>query len=227
MDTRRFNFEQSAVRVRLNLAKFLHMLPLPGTLVFPFLRDSLLEFGLLPKAVSYETPASRLTDAALTLGLFDETVTVRIFVDHVEVSINKDYRGTVVQISLMVVRLVEILERVDPDTAVAGMDVLVRAHITLPGSDADAHLKEFFLPQRGATPDAFAFRILPDAQLLAKNGRVTIGKSLLIPDGLFIEWNASFVDFPDLKAITLGAAGEFGQVLSLFGLVANEEQVAA
>jgi hypothetical protein len=85
MDVRRFNFESSAIAITIKLAKFLHTIPQPGDLHFPFLRDSLYQFGLSWKSISFEDRSARLRDKLLKFSLFDETVGVKVFVDQVEV----------------------------------------------------------------------------------------------------------------------------------------------
>jgi hypothetical protein len=121
----------------------------------------------------------------------------------------------------------EILKVVDVQAEVADVDVLVRAHFTLSGSDADAYLNEYLTPRSGATPDAFAFRINQESQRSASKGRLTIAKSLQFEGGLFAEWTASLSGYPDLATVTTTTAEEFGRVLGLFGLVAKEEKDAA
>ena len=227
MDARRINFEQTAISVTLKLAKFLHTIPHPGTSAFPLVRDGLLEFGLSWKSISFDNRSARLGDAVLKLSLFSETVNIKIFVDQVEVFIGTNYTGTLSQVGPVIVLLGEILQKADTEARVSEVDVLVRSHFTLPGSDADAHLNEFLLPQRGAFADAFGFRIEPEPQYFAKFGRLTIARSLQTSGGLFAEWSATLTDFPELGTIASRTAGEFVRVLGLFGLVSNEEKDAA
>ena len=227
MDARRVNIEQTAISVTLKLAKFLHTIPHPGTSAFSFLRDSLLEFGLSWKSISFENRSGRLGDAVLKFNLFREAVGIKMFVDQVEVSIGTNFNDTLPQVGTVLVRLGEILQMADTEARVSEVDVLVRAHFTLPGSDADAYLNEFLPSQHGASADAFAFRIDSESQYLARNGRLTIARSLSISGGLFAEWAATLSDFPELTTVTSRTAGEFVRVLGLFGLVVNEDKDAA
>ena len=227
MNSRRFNLGSSAITVTLKLAKFLHTIPHPGTAAFSFLRDGLLEFGLSWQSVSFENRSARLGDMVLKLSLFGGTVNVKILVDQVEVFIGADYTGALSQLDTVLPVIGEILREADTEARVAEVDVLMRSHFTLLDSDADVHLNRFLLPRSGASPVAFAFRIDSDSQFFAKNGQVTIARSLQIPGGLFAEWSATLSDFPELGTITSRTAGEFVRVLGLFGLVSNEEKDAA
>ena len=227
MDARRVNIEQTAISVTLKLAKFLHTIPHPGTSAFSLLRDSLLEFGLSWKSVSFENRSARLGDAVLKFNLFRETVSIKMFVDQVEVSIGTNFNDTLPQVGTVLVRLGEILQLADTEARVSEVDVLVRAHFTLPGSDADAHLNEFLPPRHGASADAFGFRIEPESKYLAMKGRLTIARSTQISGGLFAEWAATLSDFPELPTVTSRTAGEFVRVMRLFRLDVNEDKDAA
>ena len=219
-----YRVEQASVNFRWMCPDILAALPIPGSTQFRELARRLQPFDLEARTVTVDTPSNRLSDVVVTFGLQKGEIRLLFSYTGFEIQIDKlldEHLGVIPELaqtafsSLQEFRIVS-----KPGT----YQLNYHAHLALDNGVAKQILREHlsqpdpFSPADGLEPDALAYRLPTGNRSDLMDARVVLARSLLLKEGLFADFSATYTDEPGVATLSNTATADVLGCLGKFGL---------
>lgn len=205
----------SYLSCRWTLNGILPNLPTPGTASFQGFCSKLRQHGLEARSYSLEAPSSKLSDVVLTAGLLQGRINLRLSYEWLELTVPDTWSG---YDQLLLGIADDMLALITEDSALAVERVLInaRCHGRIRDKTVEQYLSEHVVgesPHPGFAPDGFAFNMTGTA-----TARLTVSKSVVHQNALFLDIYYELSPAPELRAIVAGFENECRRILKLVGL---------
>lgn len=205
----------SYLSCRWTLDGILPNLPTPGTTSFQGFCSKLRRHGLEARSYSLEAPSSKLSDVVLTAGLLQGRINLRLSYEWLELTVPDTWNGYD-QLLLEVAQ--DVLDVIADHSALVVERVLVntRCHARIRHKNVEQYLAEHVVCDSscpGLSPDGFAFNMVG-----SKTARLTVSRSVVHDNALFLDIYYEISPAPELKAIAVGFEDECRKLLNLVGL---------
>jgi hypothetical protein len=189
-----FTAIQSSLTCRIAFGDIISALPVPGTNAFVELFKRLKQFGLTAEKFSLETPTTRLSDVRVNLLLLQDTITLRVQYEAMELVVPTWVQGVEMQLMGVVNETLESFVELNPNVPGGFVSVQSVAHLRLAAGDPDRYMSERLSPfGAGFVSDAFALNMLPLPGGNLKKGRAVIARSIPFEGSLFVDYVAEYL----------------------------------
>jgi hypothetical protein len=214
---------QSALTCRLTFGNILPGLPVPGTPAFVELCRELKRFGFSADKFSLETPSTKLSDVRVTIGLLQDSVTLRVQYEWLELVVPTLVQGQVDSLPDIINTTLGALALLDPDAGKCNLVVQSVAHLRLDSLDPGVYISEHLAGGDASyKPDAFAFNLVSCGDVIRQQGRIVIAVSAIFPGSVFVDYVAEYAN-PQFTADTVNAMRiDYFERLALLGLAENK-----
>ena len=218
---RLFTAIQSSLTCRIAFGNILSALPVPGTSAFADLCKRLKQFGLTGEKFSLETPTTRLSDVRVNIMLLQDTITLRVQYEAIEIVVPALVQDIGVELIAVANEALESLVELNPNLPGGSVSVQSLAHLRLEGADPDRYMSErLSAGDSSFVSDAFAFNMLPLPGGSLRKGRAVVARSIPFAGSLFVDYVAEYS--PPESRFTQDFVGlvrmDYDQRLALLGL---------
>ncbi len=167
-------------------------LPTPNTEAFNFLIQGLRPFGLSPRLISIESPTSNMDDVSMQIKLLNYKLGLSITYSGIEVDGRDIDSDETLQILQILGVVFECLEKIDSETKKGVGIVRLSLHLSFQENTVEEYISERVsgkLNGENAKPEAVVFLLDFDEFTKHFPTKITLAKSLAVPNGLFLEIN--------------------------------------
>jgi hypothetical protein len=145
-------------------------------------------FGLETKKITLESRSNQLSDVALVIMLKGD---IRLFLTYsgFELFISNLKDSQVSLVPKVADSVCSLLEDLGVSLIGASLDIRYRAHLEL-GEGVPSTVLQFHMPrppENRLEADGFTYRLHPDPSSVLKQGRISVARSILLKEGLFVE----------------------------------------
>jgi hypothetical protein len=167
-------------------------LPIPNTEAFNFLIQGLRPFGVSPRLINIETPTSNMDDVSIQIKLLNYKLGLSITYSGIEIDGRDIYDEEALQTLQILGIVFECLESIDSEIKKGVGAVKISLHLSFQETTAEKYIEERVagkLHGENVKPEAVVFSLNFDEFTKNFPTKITLAKSLAIPDGLFLEIN--------------------------------------
>lgn len=193
-----YRIERASASYRMTFQDVLSALPQPGTAGFGELCRALRPFDLTVEGINFRAlPSARLADVVLECSFLRGRATLRVTHGWIELAVSDLNSQDTKILPVALESAVQASVTGDPSVLDATTTrVAYSAHLALNAGDLETFLSTYLIDNRdtkGLAPDAFAYAVgtIGDRSSL-EVARVVFAKSLVVPQGLYLEFFLEF-----------------------------------
>ncbi len=167
-------------------------LPAPSTEAFDFLVRGLRPFGISARSVSIEGPTTNMDDVSIEIKLLNYQLNLSITYSGFEITARDVDREDAIQILQILSVVFKSLEKIDSEVVKGVGGTKISLHLKLFEKKVDEYVSERVsakINNQNVTPEALVFSLDIDEITKHFSTKVTIAKSLVVDNGLFLEIN--------------------------------------
>lgn len=167
-------------------------LPAPSTEAFDFLVRGLRPFGISARSVSIEGPTTNMDDVSIEIKLLNYQLNLSISYSGFEIAARDVDEEDAIQILQILSVVFKSLEKIDSEIAKGIGGAKISLHLRLFEKIVDEYISDRVsakINNQNVTPEALVFSLDIDEITKHFPTKVTIAKSLVVDNGLFLEIN--------------------------------------
>ena len=218
---RNYSVKQVSVSFKWTFDRMLPALPGPSTPAFAALCKELHPYGLKAANILVEAPTARLSDVAIRLALMDEGLIIGLSLTELDLYCRDCYEEDVDVLVKIVEAFFVALKTIDEDIANGKASIKMSSQIQLKAGESQAFLQEHLTGAEkipNLIPEAAAYKVLPLQNSAAKTVQVTIARSVVYEDSLFIEVAADYYGISDVAQLAKDANNDYERVIEMLSL---------
>ena len=167
-------------------------LPAPSTEAFDFLIRGLRPFGISARSVSIEGPTTNMDDVSIEIKLLNYQLNLSITYSGFEIAARDVDKEDAIQILQILPIVFKSLEKIDSEVTKGVGNTKISLHLRLFEKIVDEYISDRIsakINNQNVIPEALVFSLDIDEITEHFPTKVTIAKSLVVDNGLFLEIN--------------------------------------